>query len=77
MTYFGLIKNYDAKQGTGKITPERGGDTLLFRKEGLDVPEQHPKQAQRYRFKIATFDGGRKEAVNMCRQECGAEQLNI
>ena len=76
MSYFGHIKEYDAKQGTGRIKPERGGDTLLFRKEGLDAPEQHPKPTQRYRFKIATFDGGRKEAVNMCRQDSGAEQHN-
>lgn len=76
MSYFGLIKHYDAEQGTGTITPERGGDTLLFRKEGLDAPEHPPKPAQRYRFKIATFDGGRKEAVNMCRQDSGVEQVN-
>lgn len=77
MSYFGLIEEYDAKQGTGRIKPERGGDTLLFRKEGLDTPEQHPKPTQRYRFKIASFDGGRKEAVNMFRQERGVEQPDI
>lgn len=76
MAHYGLIKNYDGKQGTGTITPEKGGDALMFRKEGLDDPKQDPKPTQRYSFETGTVDGGKKEAVNLRRHEPGAEQRN-
>ena len=76
MAHYGLIKNYDGKQGTGTITPEKGGEVLTFSKEGLNDPKQDPKPTQRYSFETGSFDGGKKEAVNLRRHESGVEQRN-
>lgn len=74
MAHYGLIKNYDGKQGTGSITPEKGGDALMFRRDGLEDPKQDPKPTQRYSYETSEVDGGKKQAVNLRRQHSGGEQ---
>ncbi|MCM8557990.1 cold-shock protein [Sphingomicrobium sediminis] len=74
MAHYGLIKNYDGKQGTGTITPEKGGDALMFQKEGLEDPKQVPQPTQRYSFETSTVDGGKTQAVNLRRQHSGGAQ---
>ena len=47
MTYYGKIKNYDSSVGKGRITPEKGGDVLAFRKSDLKDEANAPKQDER------------------------------
>ncbi|MEN3972477.1 cold-shock protein [Sphingomicrobium sp. XHP0235] len=75
MANYGLIKNYDGKQGTGTIAPEKGGDSLMFKKDGLVDPKQDPKPTQRYSFEKSQVDG-KDQAVKLERQDSGGEQRN-
>lgn len=69
MAHFGRIKNYDGTKGTGTIAPEKGGDALMFQKSGLADQKQDPKPTQRFEFETADGDGGKKQAVNLRRQD--------
>ncbi|MGB3624731.1 MAG: hypothetical protein WA989_02820 [Henriciella sp.] len=65
MTHYGKIKSYDSSNGTGSITPEKGGDALRFKKADLQQEGQVPKVDQRYSFETSEVDGGKKWAVNL------------
>jgi cold shock protein len=65
MTDFGKIKSYDTDNGTGTIIPEKGGDSLPFRKSALQQQGQEPKQDQRYTYDVKSGDKGNRYAVNM------------
>jgi CspA family cold shock protein len=74
MTDFGKIKSYDTGNGTGTISPEKGGDTLPFRKSALQQQAQEPKQDQRYGYDVKSGDNGTRYAVNMQAQGEGQSQ---
>jgi CspA family cold shock protein len=68
MTHFGRIKNYDSSIGTGRITPEGGGDVLSFRKSDLKDEANVPKQDQRYGYDVKDADNGKRYAINLAAQ---------
>lgn len=65
MTDFGTIKSYDTANGSGTITPEKGGDVLPFGKMDLHKDAQEPKQDERFGFDTKTGDNGKRHAVNL------------
>ena len=69
MTQYGMIKSYDSSNGTGSITPEKGGDALRFKKADLQQEGQMPKVDQRYSYETSEVDGGKKHAVNLQHQQ--------
>lgn len=76
MTYFGKIKNYDSSIGKGRITPEKGGDVLSFRKSDLTDETHAPKEGERYGYKVKDADNGKRYAINLAAQldEASAQQ---
>lgn len=68
MTYYGKIKNYDSSIGKGRITPEKGGDVLSFRKSDLKDEASAPEQDQRYEYDVKDADNGKRYAINLTAQ---------
>lgn len=69
MTHFGKIQSYNSSEGSGTITPGKGGDALPFRKSDLQQQAQEPKVDQRYGYETSEIDGGNKRAVNLQHQQ--------
>ena len=69
MTHYGKIKSYDSSSGTGSITPEKGGETLRFKKADLQQEGQMPKVDDRFSYETSEVDGGKKSAVNLQHQQ--------
>ena len=65
MTYYGKIKNYDSSIGKGRITPEKGGDVLSFRKSDLKDEASVPQQDERYGYDVKSADDGKRYAINV------------
>jgi CspA family cold shock protein len=76
MTHFGKIKNYDSSIGKGRITPEKGGDVLSFRKSDLKDEASVPQQDQRYGYDVKDAENGKRYAINLAAQldEASAQQ---
>ena len=68
MTQYGKIKNYDSSVGKGRITPEKGGDLLAFRKSDLKDETTVPKPDERYGFDVKDEDNGKRYAINLHQQ---------
>lgn len=68
MTYYGKIKNYDSSIGKGRISPEKGGDELTFRKSDLKDEASVPQQDQRYGYDVKDADNGKRYAINLAAQ---------
>jgi CspA family cold shock protein len=69
MTHVGTIKSYDSGKGSGTITPEKGGDALMFGKDDLQTQATAPEQGQRWGYETRQVDGGKPSATNLRRQE--------
>lgn len=65
MAQYGKITHYDARQGTGTIAPESGGDPLPFDRTGLQQQAQEPRSDQLYTYETQMGADGRAQAVNL------------
>lgn len=65
MAQYGKITHYDARQGTGTIAPEQGGDPLPFDTSGLQQQAQEPRSDQLYTYETQMGADGRAQAVNL------------
>ncbi|WP_265571030.1 cold-shock protein [Sphingomicrobium nitratireducens] len=74
MTNYGKIASYDATKGTGTITPEKGGDALMFAKADLKQSDKEPRVDQRFGYETKTVDGGKRQAVNLQMSQPGNDQ---
>lgn len=74
MTHYGKIASYDGTKGTGTITPEKGGDVLMFAKADLKQADQEPRVDQRFGYETKTIDGGKTQAVNLQISQPGNDQ---
>ncbi|TNE29483.1 MAG: cold-shock protein [Alphaproteobacteria bacterium] len=72
MTHFGTIKSYDSSVGTGRITPEKGGDALGFRKSDLKEGSDAPKPDQRFGYEVKDAENGKRYAINLQAQAAEA-----
>ncbi|MEL6707546.1 MAG: cold-shock protein [Pseudomonadota bacterium] len=75
MTYYGKIKNYDSSVGKGRITPEKGGDVLAFRKSDLKDEANAPKQDERYGYDVKDADNGKRYAINLHPQTAESNEV--
>lgn len=69
MTHFGKIKSYDSDNGTGMITPDKGGVALPFRRKDLEREAQEPTVNQRFGYETSEVDGGDKRAIDLQPQQ--------
>lgn len=74
MTNYGKIKTYDSDNGTGTISPERGGDAIPFGKSDLQQEGQMPVVDQRYGYETRQDNGGNRRAVKLQQQGEGQSQ---
>ena len=76
MTHYGTIKSYDSGKGEGMITPEKGGDALMFAKSDLKAESTAPQQGQRFGYETKQIDGGKPQAINLRQEQQGGGDQN-
>jgi cold shock protein len=65
MKYFGTVKSFDESSGQGSITPEIGGDDLLFYQRSNSWNHvAPPRQGQRLSYDLH-HTNGQASAVNL------------
>lgn len=73
MTNYGKIASYDGTKGTGTITPEKGGDALMFAKADLKQSDKEPRVDQRFGYETKKVEGG-VHAVDLRMSQPGDDQ---
>lgn len=65
MKHFGTLKSFDETQGSGSITPEKGGDELRFERSAISWDSKAaPTPGQRLSYELNEKDG-RTNAVKL------------
>ena len=67
MKFFGTVNSFDIEKGLGSITPETGGENLVFEKSAFawDIKANPPTTGQRLSYEVGTNSDSKPRALNL------------